>query len=75
MMTPVGLFRFWGYEWDSVVYFVGFGNWFPWHYFKIEWALFVGHIVGRLFIFVFCKYIWCLFSVRIKFLGEILRLY
>ena len=58
---------FWGYEWDGAVYFVGFGNWFPWHYFKTEWASFVGPRVGRLFIFVFCKYIWCLLSVRIKF--------
>ena len=27
----------------------------------------LGLRVGRLFIFVFCKYIWCLLSVRIKF--------
>ena len=36
-----------------MVYFVGFGNWFTWHYFKTEWALFVGPIVGRFFIFFY----------------------
>ena len=34
VITLVDFLGFWGYEWDGAVYFVGFGNWFPWHYFK-----------------------------------------